>query len=362
VRHSAGKLLRHLFRIGSIAPLLIMLDASVASADPVPQAERVILLTAKLASPAVRRSLARIGDELSADRIEVVMADSGTTDDPGHVIESMRRATGDDTILVLFGDPATGRAELCVVQRAAQRTAVRRAIVVADDPEQMPELLALRALELLRATALELSIASDPSAKDSYEPVQRRLETPVPRSPSPRVKAAEAALVSLDLGLGVWKSAGGPAPAVVPVGRVGLRLSDWASARVSLAGLGSRPSIQTRYGSATLSQDMALVECVAVTRFNDRVRPTLSLGAGVLHVAVAGSGIAPYQGLAPTKWSAVFDAGASVAFAVSPSQAVVPELHVLIASPHPVVRFADTRAATIGYPSLMFTLSLRVSP
>src|SRR4051812_18939648 len=212
-----------------------MLNASVASADPVPQAERVILLTAKLASPAVRRSLARIGDELSADRIEVVMADSDTTHDPGHVIESMRRATGDDTILVLFGDPATGRAELCVVQRAAQRTAVRRAIVVADDPEQMPELLALRALELLRATALELSIASDPSAKDSYEPVQRRLDTPVPRSPSPRVKAAEAALVSLDLGLGVWKNASGPAPAVLPVGRVGLRLSDWASARVTLA-------------------------------------------------------------------------------------------------------------------------------
>ena len=37
------------------------------------------------------------------------------------------------------------------------------------------------------------------------------------------------------------------------------------------------------------------------------------------------------------------------------------ELHALVASPHPVVRFVDTRAATIGYPSLMLTLALQVA-
>ena len=65
------------------------------------------------------------------------------------------------TVLVVFGDPETGQAELCVVRRAARRTAVRRATVVVDDPERMPEALAARALELLRATALELSIEID---------------------------------------------------------------------------------------------------------------------------------------------------------------------------------------------------------
>jgi len=42
--------------------------------------------------------------------------------------------------------------------------------------------------------------------------------------------------------------------------------------------------------------------------------------------------------------------------------ALVTELHARVAAPHPVVRFADTRAATIGYPSVIVTVSLQVAP
>jgi len=41
---------------------------------------------------------------------------------------------------------------------------------------------------------------------------------------------------------------------------------------------------------------------------------------------------------------------------------VTAELHALLASPHPVIRFIDTRAAIVGYPSLILTLALRVAP
>ena len=160
----------------------------------------------------------------------------------------------------------------------------------------------------------------------------------------------------------MWSSVEGPPPAVAPVGRVGLRLSEWAWARVSVAGWGSRPRVDTPYGSAALSQTMALFEGAAVFRRGKRIRPTLSLGAGVLHVAVAGTGAAPYEGREPQRWSAAFDGGVGVAFAVGSRAALVTELHALVAAPHPVVRFADTRAATIGYPSLILTLALQVAP
>jgi hypothetical protein len=56
------------------------------------------------------------------------------------------------------------------------------------------------------------------------------------------------------------------------------------------------------------------------------------------------------------------DGGVGIALAIGSRAAVVTELHALVASPHPVVRFVDTRAATIGYPSLILTLTLQVAP
>ena len=86
----------------------------------------------------------------------------------------------------------------------------------------------------------------------------------------------------------------------------------------------------------------------------------LSLGAGVLNVAVVGTGTAPYEGREARQWSAAFDVGAGVALAIGSRAALVSEVHALMASPHPVVRFADTNTATIGFPSLIYTLALQV--
>jgi hypothetical protein len=333
--------------------------ASPASAETVPDRDPVILLQPAAASAAVQRSLARIRDELAADRFRVVVAESQPGADPAAAIDTAARGEAGGTVLVVFGDPATGQAELCLVRRAAGRVAVRRATVIADDPERVPEALASRALELLRATALELSIEGE-------RPVRVQAQ-PEPRSPvdvRARVVPAPPApvRVTVDMGVGMWNSLDGPPAAVTPVGRVGLRLWDWAWARISVAGLGSHPRVATSTGSAVLSQTTVLLEGAALLRRDKRIRPVFSLGAGILNVAVVGTGTPPYQGREPQQWSAAFDAGVGVAVAVGARAALVTELHALLATPHPVVRFADTRAATIGYPSLMLTLALQVAP
>jgi hypothetical protein len=128
-----------------------------------------------------------------------------------------------------------------------------------------------------------------------------------------------------------------------------------------MAGLGSRPRVEATSGSATLSQSFALFELAAVFRADKRVRPAVSLGAGVFDLSVAGTGVPPYEGRGPQQWSAAFDGGLGVAFAIRPRAALITELDALVAWPHPVVRFVDTRAATIGYPSFLLTLALQVS-
>ena len=73
------------------------------------------------------------------------------------------------------------------------------------------------------------------------------------------------------MGVGIWNSVDGPPLAVTPVGRVGLRLSNWAWARVSLASLGSQPRVETAYGSAAIT--------VRQTPFTARLSPLSSSGA-----------------------------------------------------------------------------------
>lgn len=341
--------------------LLLLCQAVRASAQTVSDPETVILLQPAAASAAVRSSLARIRDELAADRFRVVIAESQPGADDAATITPTGPGEVGETVLVVFGDPATGRTELCLVRRAAGRVAVRRAAVVVDDPERMPEALAARALELLRATALELSIESEHAPRPQARPEPRR-EADVTASITPPAPPPPLARVTTDMGVGLWNTFDGPPIAVTPVGRVGLRLGDWAWARFSIAGLGSRPRVATSTGSAVLAQTTVLLEGAAILRSDRRIRPMFSMGAGILKVAVVGTGTPPYQGREPQQWSAAFDAGVGIALALGARAALVTELHALLAAPHPVVRLTDTRVATIGYPSLTLTVALQVAP
>ena len=338
--------------------MLLALNGSVAAAESTAAGEPVILLQPTTASASVRRILARIRDELSADRFRVVLAAAGTSGETGTLIEEAARDGGNGTTLVLFGEPEAGETELCVVRRAGRRTAVRWATVPVKDPDHMEEALAARALELLRATALELSIDGEraPPPEKPREPSATVEVSPL----APPAVARAAPVVAVTMGVGIWNSIEGPPAAVVPIGRVGLRLSDWAWARISAAGLGTRPRVDRAAGSATVSQSVALGELVVAFRPRRRLHLMLSLGAGVLNVDVVGTGTAPYRGREARQWSAAFDAGAGIALAIGSRAALSTEVHALMASPHPAVRFADTNVATIGYPSLIYTLALQV--
>ena len=322
-----------------------------------PSAELVILVEPSNASLETRQSLDRIKDELAADKFAVVIAAPAVDSEPGAVIESGPGDAQRGALITLFGAPETGEAELCVIRRLGERSAVRRALVI-DLPERMPQALSLRALELLRATAFELSMG--PSEAPSVAPESRAVPRASGADPD---RASEApSPVALDLGVGLWQSLAGPPPAVAPFARLRYGLNGWMSARLSAMGLGTHSRVRDTRGTATVTQDVVLLELVFAPRAQQRLKPLASAGAGVLHVSVAGVGVAPYEGRDARKWASVVDAGVGVALALRSHAALVAELHAFLASPRPVVRFADSSAATIGYPSLILTLALQVSP
>jgi hypothetical protein len=337
----------------------LLLGSAPAAAEATADAGPVIVLQPTTASAALRRSLARIRNELSADQFHVILAESSAATGPEAVIESAARDPAGGAVLALFGDPDTGVAELCVVERAGRRLAVRRVTVAVDDPERMPEALSTRALELLRATALELAIDSEGGRRPQAAPEPNRTIEAAAHPAAPAAPADDA--VAVDMGVGMLRSIDGPPPAVIPVGRIRVRVWRWLAARASVAGLGSRPRVDSRYGSATLSQSLALLELVGGLRSGKRVRLSASLGAGALNVSVAGIGAAPYQGRDSQRWSAAFAGGVGVAFAIGSRAALATEIQGVMAAPHPIVRFVDTPAATVGYPSLLLTMTLQVA-
>jgi hypothetical protein len=70
----------------------------------------------------------------------------------------------------------------------------------------------------------------------------------------------------------------------------------------------------------------------------------------------------PFEGREPQRWSAALDGGVGLGVGLGSRSALVAELHALVAEPHPVVRFLNVRAATVGYPAVIATVALEVAP
>ena len=113
---------------------------------------------------------------------------------------------------------------------------------------------------------------------------------------------------------------------------------------------------------AALAQTVALAEAVAVFRGDKRLRPFVSVGAGALNVAVSGTGAAQYEGRAPQRWSAAFDAGVGVALAVRSRAALVTELHALVAVASPCRALRRHARGHDRLSVLILTLALQVAP
>src|SRR5204862_6736978 len=85
---------------------------------------------------------------------------------------------------------------------------------------------------------------------------------PARSTPAPAWPAEdEPGPLSIEAGLSRLDSLdGGPGAALVPLVRLRAALSPVLGARLTLAGLGTRPRVDSALGTATVRQDLALVE------------------------------------------------------------------------------------------------------
>ena len=344
---------RLVVRLAPVFLLVLRWPSTPALAEQRP--ERVVVLAPAVTPTEVHRCLTRIREELAAGGFEVETLDPGPRTDPVSIADAMRDQVGAIAVIALIGDPSAGSAELWVLDRVGTPAQIHRIPASVGDPEQVPEILAIRTIEVLRASALKQLVES------SRPPAPPAPRAPVVAPPAPSaVSASASAPFGIETGLALLDSIGGPGAAFLPVVRLRAQLGRTFFLRLGVAGLGSRPTVTTSIGSASVSQAFALLEAGLAFRPGRRLQPLVTVGGGALRVDEAGQGVPPFQGVEAGRFAAVIDGAVGLQGRLAPNVALAAEAHGFVAFPHPTIRFVDATAATIGQPALVGVLSLVV--
>jgi hypothetical protein len=346
----------------ALAAITLSPDRSLAQALPAP---KVILLRPPSAPGAVIEALVRLQAELTVEGFDAEVMELGLGPDVRASLEKVAPTMAQATAVVAVvagGDPAS--AELWVVDRMTGKTVVRR---VHADPKvaaRIAEVLSVRAVELLRASFLELAITSRPSPDV--------VEVPLPSAPvvtrfvtEPLVEAEPDWTWAVEAGgggMGAVQGVSGGTTLLgefLPVARVQRAFSSRLCARISFAGLGTQATVNMPGGYANVSQTVALVEGLVRFRRGRRLEPVVSLGAGILYLAAEGHEMAPYIGGNAWRLSAAADVGVGLRLPLRPRRVELGiEFHALVAEPYPVVRFMEREVARAGRPSLLASVTL----
>jgi hypothetical protein len=323
----------------------------------------VILLRPPAAPAAVSEALVRLQAELTVEGFDAQVSDADLGADVRASLEKMAPTMAATAVVAVVdgGDPTS--AELWVVDRMTGKTVVRR---VHADPKaaRIAEVLSVRAVELLRASFLELAITSRPAPDVVEVPLQpepvvtRFVTEPLVEAEPDWTWAVEAG------GGGVGAVQGGSSGSAMlgeflPVARVQRAFNHRFCARVTFAGLGTQAHVEMPGGYADVSQTIVLAEGLVRFRRGRRLEPVVSIGAGILRVSAEGHETAPYVGANADRVSAAADAGVGLRIPLRPRRVELGvELHALLAEPYPVVRFFQTEVARAGRPSLLASVTL----
>jgi hypothetical protein len=343
-----------------LAPLVALValwcSGARAAAAPAPQPPpKVILVRPPAAPAAVTEALVRLRGELVAAGFDAEVVELVLGADVRASLERLSpTSAGAATALVaVVASAEPGSAELWVIDRVTGKTVVRRVNAGATDPPRMAQVLSVRAVELLRASFLELAILT-PLANNN-EPAS----TPaVERWATATLEEADWTW-AVEAGGGTAYAVDGPWNVILSVARLERALGRRFCARVSFAGLGTAAHIDTPGGYAGLSQTILLAEVIARFRRGRRIEPLLSLGAGTLRLAADSHESAPFEAVSGARWAAAGDIGVGLRVPLRRHRFELGvEAHALFAQPYPTVQFFGNDVAHAGRPSLIGSVTL----
>ncbi|HEY5956960.1 MAG TPA: hypothetical protein VIV60_10425 [Polyangiaceae bacterium] len=320
-------------------------------------AATVVLVHPSRPAAGMTEALARINGELSSAGFAIEVVDGavalGTDGESRNWLEQLATGRGADAVVAVMGDKTPDSVEVWVIDKVTGKSVVRRVPFRPESPKG-PETLAIQAVELLRASFLEIDLASKsrlPQVRVVPPPtVVRFVELDRKAEPSERfgVELGGTAIVSFD----------GVGPAAMPMVRFDWAIRPWLVAEVTAAGLGSRSSVKAAAGTARVSQDFVLLGASYRFRGGKRLTPFVALSAGALHTSVEGRAENPFQGHNAHSWSLLLDGEFGAAATLHDRLYLSLSAHAQCAEPYPAIRFAGAAVATSARPNALVTLTM----
>jgi hypothetical protein len=265
----------------------------------------------------------------------------------------MARERDADAVIDVIGDSAPAAVDVWVFERQPRRSEVSR---VAREPnaENPAERLAIRAVEALRSSLVEIDLTAQGQRAPSVAPPPLATVSQV----APREPGDLSAQFDLQAGAAVLTSLDGVGPALMPVVRVGWTATSWLVLQGALAGFGSRATVTSVAGNARVGQQYALLGGCACARSARVLQPYVALSGGVLRTTIDGEAVTPASGHFAERWSFLLDASLGARLRLPGRYHLTLAAHVQVAEPYVAIHFVDMLVATSGHPTLGLSLTV----
>jgi hypothetical protein len=326
----------------------------------VARAASVIIVRPTNVPPVMVETLVRLKGELTSAGFETEIVDgaaAGSGGDSRAGLEQLAARRGADAVVAIVGDLSPDSVEVWVIDKVTGKSVVRR-VPFESGSARASTTLAIRAIELLRSSFLEIDLAAQ--GRD-----ERRTGPGAAPPPAAVVHFVEMELLArhperfgVEVGGAAMMSVDGVGPALLPLVRFDWSPRAWFVAQAALAGLGTRPTVASKAGSAQVAQAYGLVGGSVRFRTGARVRPFAALAAGALRTSVEGRADAPNQGRVVDQWSFLVDVGLGAQLRLPDRFYLSLAAHAQLAEPYVAVRFVDAVVATSARPNLLVTLTI----
>lgn len=336
--------------------LTVPVVLAIALGWAVPALALTVAIVRPHACPALtNQTIVRLSLELASIGVgtEMVDASAGAGEKESSAwLAAVAEQNRVDAVVVILGDTGPDAVEVWAIDRATGRSVSRRLPFDVDaNAERAPETLAVRAMELLRSTLLEMDLTASPPGPQSA--VVAPALSGAPAQPKHRPER-----LAIDVGIAAVTGPGGVGASVLPVVHVGWSLGPALGVRGALAALGTRASVERSVGDAQVSQEFVALGAAYRFRADRQLRPLVTLSAGALRTSVDGSARSPNQGHTTNQWSFLIEAGLGAALRLDDRFFVAAEVDLQLAEPYVAIRFLESVVATRARPIILPTLSI----
>jgi hypothetical protein len=332
----------------------------LAAADParpgVPPT--VVVLTSDRTDPVTLEASARVQGELSAAGFRVAVVPVGSAGARAEIetAGSDLGPVGAFFISVDAGARSGPVAEIWVSDRLRQTTVVERARLTESDRQRESEILAVRAVELLKASLAEswFHAPPPPVTPEARPTVAADAVQPHVAAVAPRAaRRPFAAGLGLGVGAGMLESFRPPSPVWMPAFFASFGWRAGVALELEFLGLGPPVTIQGSAGSARVEQRLGTIGLVATLWPEWPVVPFAAAAVGAQEIHASGTGVAPYRGVDVDAWSFFTSAGLGAAAPLYAGLSIVAGARAALAWPPTAVLVGGTDAGHFGAPSIL---------